>query len=105
MAAALPLERHQKGTCGHLRIRVEPGARARGVSAAFGAEAATMKGRKGSFYVAVRKAAFAGGAAPRLVLRCGGGEARADVRALLVGDAAVVDVACDGARFWVEYRP
>lgn len=103
---ALPLARHQKGLCGHLRIRGEPAAlRNRDVSATFGAETARARGRHASFYVAVRKLAFADGGLPRLVISAGGAEASADARPLLLGDANVVEVRVGDARFWVEYRP
>jgi hypothetical protein len=75
------------------------------VSATFGAETARARGRHASFYVAVRKLAFADGGLPRLVISAGGAEASADARPLLLGDANVVEVRVGDARFWVEYRP
>ena len=55
---------HQKGVCGHLRIRGHAAAlRGRSVSCDYGGATAVMKGKHASFFVAVRKGAFDAGCA------------------------------------------
>lgn len=111
----MALREHQKGVCGHLRIRGEASAlRGLGISCGFGAAEAVMKDvkKKASFFVAVAKDAFQGGGSPRLRLRASGegspGDCEAfEVRALLFQEASVLEVRMElsGLRFWVEYVP
>ena len=108
------LAEHQKGVCGHLRIRADAAQlRGRRVSCAYGAETAVLKGKTPSFFVAVRKGAFSDGSIPPLVIEAPRADddrpnrAAADVSTLLSGEESVLEARAepDGPRFWVEYLP
>lgn len=105
---------HQKGVCGHLRIRGHAAAlRGRSVSCDYGGATAVMKGKHASFFVAVRKGAFDAGRAPELAIHAAsidGGASESvssDVRQLLWGEGSVLEVTLEASqlRFWVEYLP